>query len=249
MGRELAIKLSVLKAIVVCMDINEAANDILVDNIKGRGGRAYGYTVDVTVKEEVESAVNKIEKNVGPITMLFHCCGVPSPRSIIQESPPVNETLNVSIVSHFWLLENILPKMKSLHNGHIVLLTSVAGLSAMKYKMPLSVAQFAVQGVFESLVEDIRMSRFGNLIQATIVHIYPFIVSDDLASDIRLRIPSYFGTITACDAADKIISGVRRNEMEVSIPGYLLYLGHLLHLLPRRATSMLRDFLDTGIDF
>lgn len=139
--------------------------------------------------------------------------------------------------------------MKERRHGHIVLLTSVAGISGIKHQMPLNVAQFAVQGIYESLTEDIRISRLQNFIQTTIVHIYPFIVSDDLAADIRLRIPSYFGTIKAQQAAKSIIDGVRRNYMEISIPGYLLNIGHMLRILPRRAVFMLRELLDTGVDF
>lgn len=138
--------------------------------------------------------------------------------------------------------------MKKQEHGHIVLLTSVAGLSGIKHQMPLSVSQFAVQGIFESLSEELRIARYHELIKTTIVHIYPFIVSDDLEKDIRLRIPSYFGRIRAQDAAKKIL-GVRRNFIEISIPSYLLYIGHAIRLLPRHSIFMLRELLDTGVDF
>lgn len=42
------------------------------------------------------------------------------------------------------------------------------------------------------------------------------------------RIPSYFGTIVASEAAKKILDGIRRNYTEFSVPGYLLYIGFLL---------------------
>jgi len=41
------------------------------------------------------------------------------------------------------------------------------------------------------------------------------------------RIPSYFGTIPAAEAAKQILDGIRRNYAEFSVPGYLLYLGHI----------------------
>lgn len=139
--------------------------------------------------------------------------------------------------------------MRKKQLGHIILLTSVAGLSGNKHQMPLSVSQFAVQGIFESLTEDNRISRCQDSIFTTLVHIYPFIIDENLVDDIRLRIPSYFGVMKAATAAQKIIDGVRRNYMEVSIPGYIMYLGHVLRLFPRRAIFMLRDLLDTGVDF
>lgn len=71
------------------------------------------------------------------------------------------------------------------NHGHIVALTSVAGLSYIKDQMPLSVAQFAVQGLAESLMEDLRINKVDG-VHVTLVHIYPFIISDD-STDLRLR--------------------------------------------------------------
>ena len=42
------------------------------------------------------------------------------------------------------------------------------------------------------------------------------------------RIPSYFGRIQADEAAKRILDGVRKNYAEFSVPGYLLYLEHIL---------------------
>lgn len=58
-------------------------------------------TCDVTDKDQVDKAFLQIDKDIGNVTMLFHCCGVPSPRSLINEPPSIRSTLDVSIVSHF----------------------------------------------------------------------------------------------------------------------------------------------------
>lgn len=143
--------------------------------------------------------------------------------------------------------------MQKARRGHIVVLSSVAGLSGGA-RVPLSTAQFAVQGLAESLHMEFR--RTNSNIITTLVHVYPFIVGPEVARDIRLRylpdhcfaillkniykvinkvlnnrIPSYFGTMPASDAARRILDGVRRNYAEFSVPGYLLYLGHLLRLV------------------
>lgn len=76
--------------------------------------------------------------------------------------------------------------MKSKNHGHIVALTSVAGLSYIKDQMPLSVAQFAVQGLAESLMEDLRVNKIDG-VYVTLTHVYPFIVSDDMPDLVRLR--------------------------------------------------------------
>lgn len=139
--------------------------------------------------------------------------------------------------------------MKINNRGHIVFLTSVAAISGLNQQLALNVSQFAVQGLYESVVEELRVAKLDKTIKTTLVHIYPFIVSESLENDIRLRVPGFFGSIRADKAALAIIDGVRKNKNEVSIPKYCLLISHILKIFPRRVTLMLRDFLDTGLDF
>lgn len=158
--------------------------------------------------------------------------------------------------------------MKRIGTGHVVFLTSVAGLTGIKDQMPLTVSQFAVQGIFESLFEELRLSEHKEKIKVSLVHIYPFIVSENLENDIRLRIPSYFGTMRAENAAAAILQGVRQDQLEFSVPSkffletvreffktylgfseYYFFIGNLLRIFPKKATVLLRELLDTGVDF
>ena len=78
--------------------------------------------------------------------------------------------------------------MQRVGRGHIVVLSSVAGLSGGATRgggVPLSTAQFAVQGLAESLHTELRRSNSNIII--TLVHVYPFIVGAEVAKDIRLR--------------------------------------------------------------
>ncbi|KAM3960880.1 epidermal retinol dehydrogenase 2 [Aphomia sociella] len=246
-GREIAIQLAELGAIVLCVDKNKTNNDNTVEIIKRRGGSAASFTCDITKRENVKKLAAEVKKDLGFASMLFYCCGIPSPRSLLTQPPQdIHDTLDLTLTSYFWLVDHFMPDMKAKNRGHIVALTSVAGLSYLKDQMPLSVAQFAVQGLAESLLEDLRINKVDG-VHVTLTHIYPFIVEEN--SDLRLKIPSYFGTITPAVAATSILDSVRRNYPEASVPKHLLYLGHLLRILPRKATVLIRDLLDTGVDF
>lgn len=102
-GRELCLEMASIGAEVVCLDVNSVGNESTVKKIRMQKGKAHAYTCDVTSREAVLKTVRTIEKDVGPISVLIHCCGVPSPRSYSSEAPPIRDTLNVSIVSHFWV--------------------------------------------------------------------------------------------------------------------------------------------------
>jgi short-subunit dehydrogenase len=77
--------------------------------------------------------------------------------------------------------------MQEKKHGHIVMLTSVAGLTGIKDLVPLSTAQFAVQGLAESLTEELRNYKPSGDVKLTLVHIYPFIVDKEMSKHIQLR--------------------------------------------------------------
>ncbi|XP_070504912.1 17-beta-hydroxysteroid dehydrogenase 13-like isoform X2 [Chironomus tepperi] len=248
-GRELAYKLGKLHSTVICIDVQSPDDEIVSKDIQMDGGNAFYFQCDVTNREHVEHTISKIERDIGGISMLYHCCSIPSPRSVVTNPPSVKDTLDVSVTSYFYLLEAILPHMKSVGRGHIIFLTSVAAISGFTQQLALSVSQFAIQGLYESIVEELRISKNDKKIKTTLVHIYPFIISENLSQDIRFRVPGFFGSIRADVAADKIIDGVRQNATEISIPSYCLYISQVMKIMPRKVTLMLREFLDTGVDF
>lgn len=55
------------------------------------------------VYSQVAQTVNTIKSELGTITMLFHCCGVPSPHTLIQNPPTIRHVMDVSVLSHFWV--------------------------------------------------------------------------------------------------------------------------------------------------
>lgn len=103
-GREIAIQLADLGAIVLCVDQNKVNNEDTVDCIKRRGGKAAVYTCDVTKKENVQILAAQVKKDVGFVSMLFYCCGIPSPRSLLTQPPQdIHVTLDLTLTSYFWV--------------------------------------------------------------------------------------------------------------------------------------------------
>jgi short-subunit dehydrogenase len=88
---------------------------------------------------------------------------------------------------HLQILQAFLPSMQRRRHGHIVMLTSVAGLTGINNLVPLSTAQFAVQGLAESLIEELRNYKPSGDVKLTLVHIYPFIVDKEMSTNIQLR--------------------------------------------------------------
>ncbi|KAI8438060.1 hypothetical protein MSG28_010704 [Choristoneura fumiferana] len=69
-GRELAIQLSELGAIVLCVDKNSANNKDTLEAIKMRDGSAMSFTCDITKKSNVEELAKQVKKRSREVLLL-----------------------------------------------------------------------------------------------------------------------------------------------------------------------------------
>lgn len=88
---------------VVCIDIQTPDQETTTKQVADDGGSAFYYQCDVTNKDQVERTIAIIEKDIGDITMLYHCCSLPSPRSVVNNPPSVKQTIDVSVTSYFYV--------------------------------------------------------------------------------------------------------------------------------------------------
>lgn len=103
LGRELALKLGGLNATVVCIDLQTPDQESTSKDVTAAGGAAFYFQCDITCKDQVEKTIGAIEKEVGDITMLYHCCSLPSPRTVVTNPPSVKQTIDVSVTSYFYV--------------------------------------------------------------------------------------------------------------------------------------------------
>ncbi|KAJ9582954.1 hypothetical protein L9F63_022715 [Diploptera punctata] len=253
LGKALAADFTMHGATVICCDIDTRCNEESAESADSLGygiAHAYAYTCDITKREQVMAMAARIQKEIGTVTVIINCCNLPSPNIILEHTThDAKKIFNIAVLSHLWILQAFLPGMKKKRRGHLVMMSSLAGLSGVNELLPLSSAQFAVQGIAESLNEELRFGGYGKNIKVTLVHIYPLIVPSDMADSIQFRLPSYYGIISPAAASKLILDAIKRNYLEVSIPGYLLYIGKLVRVLPRKAIFATRELLNTGVDF
>ncbi len=87
-GRQLALQMARLGAIIVCLDVNEESNNEtvrLVTESTERGSRvAFGYQCDVSDSAHVESVAKQILCEVGDVNIIFNNAGVRTVRPFVQ---------------------------------------------------------------------------------------------------------------------------------------------------------------------
>ncbi|KAL1115619.1 hypothetical protein AAG570_005909 [Ranatra chinensis] len=221
-GRELAIQFAELGATVVCVDINSEGNDETIQMIKDKGlNRVYPYDCDVSNEEDVQDVVELITKEVGPVTVLVNNAGIMPCRHFMDYKPEeIQKIFQVNVFAHFWLLREILPSMIKNNYGHIVALSSMAGVIGLRNLVPYCSSKFAVRGMMEALAEELREECIGTDINFTCI--FPYMVNTGLCKKPRVRFPGMLAMVSPKTAAKLIIQAVRRNTMAISIPNWYL---------------------------
>ncbi|ETN63755.1 short-chain dehydrogenase [Anopheles darlingi] len=247
MGKNLALQYAALGTTVVCVDVNEKTNSETVAAIKSaKGGKAFGFTCDVTNRQQVMDTCKKIKEQVGVVSILINNAGIMPTHSLLQQTETeIRKTFDINVLAHFWFIQSLLPDMLKQNRGHIVVLSSIAGMIGFKYLVPYCGTKFAVRGIMEALSEELRADPTKPNIKFTTI--YPYMVDTGLCKRPYTRFPSLLKMVKPDDAAAAIIDAQRRGLTEASIPKYLLYLNTWFRNLPLRVGQEFGDLLDTGL--
>lgn len=115
--------------------------------------------------------------------------------------------------------------MKKHNYGHIVTISSAAGLFGIPNLVPYCATKFAVRGLMEALDEELRTDKKNEVKTTTI---YPFMVNTGLCKNPYNRFEKYFPMVQAGDAAKAIMDAQRRELKDVSIPKFIFYTDRIL---------------------
>jgi all-trans-retinol dehydrogenase (NAD+) len=87
------------------------------------------FSVDVTDREKVLEAGSKVLSEVGDVTILINNAGIMPQRLMLSHSADViRKMYEINVLAHHWMFEAFLPKMLEKNHGHIVALSSIAGI-------------------------------------------------------------------------------------------------------------------------
>jgi short-subunit dehydrogenase len=111
---------------------------------------------DMTIREEAEFAVERIQSESGPIDVLVNNAGVISVGPL--ESTTIDDYRD-SINTHFWgpyfATMAVLPQMRRRGQGRIVNISSIGGKISVPHLLPYSVGKFALTGFSEGLRSEL----------------------------------------------------------------------------------------------
>ncbi|XP_050440864.1 short-chain dehydrogenase/reductase family 16C member 6-like [Adelges cooleyi] len=246
-GKALALQFAELSAKVVCVDINEQSNLETVKEINAKSkAKAYAYRCDVSSLENVRELGDKVKSEVGTVTILVNNAGImPCKPLEAHNEATIRKLFDINVFAHFWMLDTFLPGMKALKKGHVVSLSSMAGIIGLQNLVPYCASKFAVRGLNEAMVDECQENGFKDI---KFTCIYPYMVDTGLCQKPKIRFPSLLPLVTPESTAKEIISAVRRDYLETTIPSSLLLINNIFRCVPVKMAFDFKEFMGGGVD-
>lgn len=120
-GEAIAIRFAKDGMAVGVLDINGDAANSVVDKISAAGGKAIALRANIADKSQVETAVNKLQKELGPVSILINNAAVEGfcPFGEITEEQ-LDRMFAVNLKGIFFMTQAVLSDMEAAGWGRIV---------------------------------------------------------------------------------------------------------------------------------
>lgn len=99
--------------------------------IRKQGGTSSAYKVDVTNRQQVYEIAQRVNSEIGEVTMLVNNAGIVSGKKIFDPENSdayMEKTVQVNTIAHFWTVKAFLPNMVAKNHGYFITIASSAGL-------------------------------------------------------------------------------------------------------------------------
>jgi glucose 1-dehydrogenase len=148
-GGAIVDRLAAAGATIAIFDIDDAAADAKTTEVAGLGGTAQAWHVDVSRREEVESAVDEVESSLGPIHILVNNAGMIVFGSLLEcDDADWNRMLGVDLYGVYVCTQTVARRMvKNGVKGVMVHIGSTASYKPAPSQFAYCVAKAGVKMV------------------------------------------------------------------------------------------------------
>jgi NAD(P)-dependent dehydrogenase (short-subunit alcohol dehydrogenase family) len=148
---------------IVLADLDAPNLDVVTKSFAADGAQVLGVPTDVTKRESVEALAEATLKRFGAAHIVCNNAGVATFGPIAQSTQKDWEfTMNVNFWGVVYGVQAFVPRLiAQRQGGHVVNTASMAGLTGMNWLGVYCASKFAVVGLTESLVRELRPHDIG----------------------------------------------------------------------------------------
>ncbi|GAB3531731.1 3-ketoacyl-ACP reductase [Pontibacter brevis] len=171
-GRAIAVALAKEGVHVGLLARTESQLKEVADEVTAAGVKASVGTADVADITAVNEAVAKVKQELGPIDILINNAGTGTFGKFLELEPAEWEKIvQVNLMGVYYTTRAVLPDMIERSTGDIINISSTAGQRGAAVTSAYSASKFAVMGLSESLMQEVRKHniRVSALTPSTVV--------------------------------------------------------------------------------
>jgi hypothetical protein len=213
---------------LIIWDIDgEKLNETIAD-LKIRGYDVTGNNIDITDTEAVIQKAKQILNNFGPVDILINNAGIVVGKFFEEHShSDIDKTMQINTQAMMHITREFLPAMISAQNGHIVNISSAAGLAANPQMAVYVASKWAVIGWSETLRLELESKSKG----LHVTTVTPFYISTGMFEGVKSPIVPI---VKPASAARQIISAIEKNKVFCRIPWIVYAMPFFKGILPQR---------------
>ncbi|MGZ3417048.1 MAG: SDR family NAD(P)-dependent oxidoreductase [Polyangiales bacterium] len=178
--------------------------------IEAKGGRAVVVPVDVSRPEEVVAAMERTDDELGGIELVIANAGIGGNMHATKMTwAQIAPIFQLNVMGAIATLTALLPRMSARGRGHLVGVSSLAGMRGLPKTAPYSATKAALSTFLESLHVDLDGSGIF------VTDVRPGYVKTDLTAGRSYKMPML---MELSDATDTILGGIDAGEPIVAFP-------------------------------
>ncbi|KAM7319870.1 epidermal retinol dehydrogenase 2 [Alexandromys fortis] len=244
LGRLLAMHFASHGAILVLWDINQEGNMETCRLAKEKGGvKVFTYKCDCSNRKEVYRVADQVREEVGDVTILINNAGVVTGKSFLDmPDHMVERSFLVNAISHFWTCKAFLPAMIKADHGHLVCVSSLAGLVGTNMLSDYSSSKFAAFGLAESLFFELTMLQKSQ-VKSTIV--CPYFIKTGMFEGCETKYPFLLPLLDQEYVARKVFTAILEEQVYLLIPKFAYFALFLKQIISPKMMIALGKYLGT----
>ncbi|MDQ6471080.1 3-ketoacyl-ACP reductase [Flavobacterium sp. LHD-80] len=206
-GKAIAIALAKEGVNVILVARTQADVDQLANQTNNLGVKSLALAADVSDMNSINAAVEKAFSEFKNIDILINNAGIASFGKFLELEPSDWEKIiQVNLMGTYYTTRAVIPNMIERQTGDIINISSTAGLNGNALTSAYSASKFAVLGLTDSLMQEMRKHNIR------VTALTPSTVATDLAIDLKLTDGNPEKVMQSEDMADLIIAQLKLNR-------------------------------------
>lgn len=176
---------------VVATDLNEAALQAVVDEIKQAGGEAVGMKHNVAIEAEWKHVVEETVRRYGKVDVLVNNAGISTTMTIANlEMEQWNKVLDINLNGCMLGMKYAIPEMQKNRSGSVINISSIGGIVGMAG----SSAYTAAKGALRAITKGAAVEFAKESVRVNSVH--PGIIETPMTAPSFQDATPYYKTFT-----------------------------------------------------